>query len=127
VTAASEPILHGSWIRPGTHLNVVGSSIAAAREIDSEAVARSRFYVDLRESTTKQGGEYLTALREGAIGENHIVGEIGEVLTSAVPGRSNDDEITLFKSLGIAVEDLISARHVYDGAVAQNRGVEVEF
>jgi ornithine cyclodeaminase len=125
-TAAKEPILRGEWIAPGTHINAVGSSVPSARELDTAAVARARLYVDKRESTLNEAGDFLLAKREGAIGDDHIVGEIGDVLLGSVDGRRTSNEITLFKSLGLAVEDLAAASHVYKKAVAVNAGVLVE-
>jgi ornithine cyclodeaminase/alanine dehydrogenase-like protein (mu-crystallin family) len=125
VTASREPVLAGDWLAPGVHVNAVGSSAASARELDGAAVARSRLFVDRRESTINESGDYLFALREGAIGEDHIQGEIGELLLGRLAGRRSASEITLFKSLGLAVEDLAAAHHVYRQAVAQGRGIRL--
>lgn len=127
VTAALEPILEGRWITPGAHLNVVGSSVAAAREIDSDAVAMSRFFVDYKPSTILQGGEFLAAQEDGRVTHEHIAGEIGEVLLGRKSGRLADQEITLYKSLGIPVQDLICARHLYLEAGRRNLGARMEF
>ena len=127
VTTAAEPFLKREWISPGAHLNVVGSSIPKTREVDSETVAASSFFVDRRESTINEGGEYRVALSEGAIGPDHIRGEIGEVLIGAKPGRTSPDEITLFKSLGLSVEDLASADYLYNKAKQNSFGTWVEF
>jgi len=127
-TNSREPILRREWLSPGTHINAVGSSIAAARELDSATVAASSLFVDRRESTLNESGDYLFALREGVIaGPEHIRAELGEILTGAAPGRTSDDEITLFKSLGLAVEDLAAASFLYDAARREQRGVWVEF
>lgn len=126
-TASPEPILKGDWLRPGAHLNVVGSSVAAAREVDHRTVERSRFYVDYKPSTVAQGGEYLAALGDGRITEAHIVGEIGEVLVGRVPARRSVDEITLYKSLGIPVEDLVSAEYLWQQSRARGLGSRVPF
>jgi alanine dehydrogenase len=125
-TAAREPILRGEWIAPGTHVNAVGASVPSARELDSAAVAGARLYVDRRESTLNEAGDFLLPKKEGAIGDDHIVGEIGELLLGNVEGRRTSDEITLFKSLGLAVEDLAAASHIYKKAIAVNTGVLVE-
>ena len=99
------------------HINAVGSSIAAARELDSETVAAASLFVDRRESTVNESGDYLFALREGAIAGRHIRAEIGEILIGQARGPDiADDEITLFKSLGLAVEDLAAAQFLYDKA-----------
>ncbi len=127
-TSSREPVIHRSWIAPGAHINAVGSSIAAARELDSDTVADAALYVDRRESTVNESGDYLSAVREGAIaGPDHIRGELGEILTGKVEGRRSRDEITLFKSLGIAIEDLASAQFLYEKAKRVNAGTWVEF
>lgn len=109
VTAAREPILKAAWIRPGTHLNVVGSSYAEPAEVDNDLVARSRFIADSREGVLAQGGEFLRAKAAGLVDDSHVAGEIGEVLAGKVAGRRSDEEITLYKSLGHVVQDLATA------------------
>ncbi len=126
LTKAREPILLGDWISRGAHLNVVGSSIAAAAEIDTAAVVQSRFFVDCRNSTVNEGGEYLRALRCGAISAAHIAAEIGEVANGTHPGRTSRDEVTLYKSLGVAPQDLASAHYVLDKARAAGIGQLIE-
>jgi ornithine cyclodeaminase len=127
-TSSREPVFRREWIAPGTHINAVGSSIAAARELDSATVAASSLFVDRRESTVNESGDYLFAVREGAIaGPEHIRAELGEILIGAASGRTSEDEITLFKSLGLAVEDLAAASFLYDAARREERGVWVEF
>jgi alanine dehydrogenase len=125
-TAATEPVLLGEWLSPGAHVNAVGASQNHAREVDSAAVVRSRLYVDRRESALKEPGDIITPIRNGEITAEHIVGEVGEVLIGQAPGRANDREITLFKSLGLAIEDLASAHFLYAEAKRQGAGVEVE-
>jgi ornithine cyclodeaminase len=120
-TSASEPVVEGSWLHPGTHINAVGACMPKVRELDSAAVARSRMFVDCRESAVNESGDFLLALAEGAIGDNAIVAEIGEILAGKHKGRQNDEEITLFNSLGVAVEDLATAHYV--AARALDRGV----
>lgn len=126
-TTAAEPILKREWISPGAHLNVVGSSIPTTREVDSATLAAASLFVDRRESTVNEGGDYLFALRDGAIGPDHIRAEIGELLIGAKPGRTSPDEITLFKSLGLAVEDLASADYLYRKATRTGAGTWVAF
>ncbi|MEA3173748.1 MAG: hypothetical protein QOF42_1159 [Gammaproteobacteria bacterium] len=126
-TKAREPILQGEWLAPGVHLNVVGTSIAAAAEIDTPAVVKARFFVDRRESTVNEGGEYLRALRAGAITPAHILGEIGEVANGSKIGRSSPVDVTLYKSLGIAPQDLASAHHVLKKARDAGIGQVIEF
>ncbi len=125
-TASSEPVLRGEWIAPGTHINAVGSSVSFARELDTAAVARSRLFVDRRESTLNEAGDFLFPKKEGAIGDNHIQGEIGELLIGRVGSRRSADEITLFKSLGLAIEDVASAHHIYTKAMKRGMGSRVE-
>lgn len=127
VTTAAEPILKREWISTGAHLNIVGSSIPTTREIDSATIAASSLFVDRRESTINEGGDYLFALRDGAIGPDHIKAEIGELLIGAKPGRTSPDEITAFKSLGLAIEDLASADYLYRKAKENQKGTWVEF
>ncbi len=127
LTKAREPILQGDWLTPGVHLNVVGSSIAAAAEIDTAAVAKTRFFVDCRNSTINEGGEYLRALRAGAITPEHILGEIGEVANGSIEGRSSPLDMTLYKSLGIAPQDLASAHYVLQKARAAGTGQVIDF
>jgi ornithine cyclodeaminase/alanine dehydrogenase-like protein (mu-crystallin family) len=113
VTSASEPILKGEWVRPGTHLNLVGSSYAGPAEVDNELVARSRFIADSREGVLQQGGEFLRAKAAGLIDDSHIVGEIGQVLAGEIEGRRSAEEITVYKSLGHVVQDLATAWALY--------------
>ena len=124
ITSSREPVLFGEWLAPGTHVNAVGASLATSRELDSAAVVKSRLYVDRRESTVNEGGDFLVPKREGLIGDDHIVGEIGELLIEPprIPGRRSADEITLFKSLGLAIEDVAAARRIYDRALAAGAG-----
>jgi ornithine cyclodeaminase len=127
VTSTREPVVRREWISPGAHLNVVGASTPHAREVDSATIAASSLFVDRRESTINEAGDYLFAAREGVIGPNHIRAEIGEVLTGAKAGRTSPEEITLFKSLGLAVEDLAAADYLYRRARELNAGTWVEF
>lgn len=126
VTSAREPVLRGDWLAPGTHVNAVGASLPTARELDAEAVRRARLFVDRRESALNEAGEFLIAKAEGAIGDDHIVGEIGELLLGRIAGRRSPDEITLFKSLGLAVEDVAAAHHVHARALAGGVGMRVD-
>jgi ornithine cyclodeaminase len=112
-TPALEPIFFGDWIMDGAHLNAIGSCAPQTRELDTDAVAKSRLFVDRRESTLNEAGDFLIPKREGAIGDDHILGEIGDILVGNLDGRKSESEITLFKSLGLAVEDQSSAQYVY--------------
>jgi ornithine cyclodeaminase/alanine dehydrogenase-like protein (mu-crystallin family) len=123
VTSAAEPILKGAWVRPGTHLNLVGSSHAGPAEVDSDLVVRSRFIADSREGVLAQGAEFLRAKAAGLIGDDHIVAEIGQVLAGDVEGRRSAEEITVYKSLGHVVQDLATAWALYsqDDPQAESR------
>ena len=127
LTNSSEPVLSYEWIVAGTHINAVGACVPSAREIDSRTMASSKLFVDRRESALREAGDYLIALKEGVIGPDHIQAEIGEVLIGARPGRESEKETTLFKSLGLAVEDLAAAEYVYRKAQEKNQGIWVEF
>jgi len=116
VSHASEPILLGKWLRAGTHVNLVGSSRAGPVEVDNDLVVRARFIADSREGVLAQGAEFLRAKAAGLIGDDHIVAEIGQVLAGDVVGRRNDEEITVYKSLGHVVQDLASAWALYEEA-----------
>jgi alanine dehydrogenase len=125
-TASSTPVLQGDWIATGAHINAVGSSIPSARELDSAAVARSRLFVDRRESAEYEAGDFLIPLHEGAIAESHLLGELGDVLIGRLPGRTGEADVTLFKSLGIAVEDLAAGEYVLGKAEARGIGLVTE-
>jgi ornithine cyclodeaminase/alanine dehydrogenase-like protein (mu-crystallin family) len=126
-TSSRDPVLRREWISSGAHINAVGSSVASARELDSATVAASSLFVDRRESTINESGDYLFALREGAIGPDHIRAEIGELLLGTARGRRREDEITLFKSLGLAIEDLACAQFLNDKCSSSGAGHWVDF
>jgi ornithine cyclodeaminase len=125
-TTAAEPVLHGEWVSPGAHINAVGAYTPFTRELDSSLVAGARLYADRRESLLREAGEFLIPKGEGLIGDDHVIGEIGEVLAGKAAGRTSPEQVTLFKSLGIAIEDLASACHIYDRARKLDRGTWVE-
>jgi ornithine cyclodeaminase/alanine dehydrogenase-like protein (mu-crystallin family) len=127
VTAARDPILEGAWVAPGTHVNLVGSSMASTREADDSLVVRGRLFADHLEGVLRQGGEVIHAIAAGLIDESHVLGEIGQVMAGSLPGRRADDEVTLYKSLGAIVQDLFSGWHVYRRALAEGRGATVPF
>ena len=122
-TAASQPIVESAWVAPGTHINAVGSSIPTSRELDTATVARARLVVDRRESALAEAGDFLIPRKEGAITDAHIQAELGEVISGKVPGRTSPAEVTLFKSLGLAIEDLAAATHVLAKAEAAGIGL----
>lgn len=126
-TAAREPVLRGAALAPGAHINAVGACFPAARELDTEAVRRARLYTDCRESCVNEAGDYRLALAEGAITEAHLLGELGQVVLGQVPGRQSPDDITLYESLGIALEDLAAAHFIHRRAVETGAGTWLEW
>ncbi len=126
-TSSRAPVLRHEWLKPGAHVNAVGSSIATTRELDTATMAAGSLFVDRRESTVNEAGDYLFPLKEGAIGPDHIRAEIGEILIGKHPGRTAPDELTVFKSLGLAVEDLAAAEYVVRRAQETGTGTTVEF
>jgi ornithine cyclodeaminase/alanine dehydrogenase-like protein (mu-crystallin family) len=126
VTNSAVPVIEQAWLKPGCHLNLVGASLPSAREADSATIAAGRLFADRRESCLNEAGEYLLAVKEGAIGgPGHIVAEVGEVLAGTHKGRTGDGDFTIFKSLGLAVEDLIAAEHVVRKAREKGIGTQV--
>jgi ornithine cyclodeaminase len=126
ITSSRQPVLAGEWIAPGAHVNAVGASLPDARELDTAAVARARLFVDRRESAFNEAGDFLIPRSEGAIGDDHIRGELGDLLLGRLTGRERDDQVTLFKSLGLAVEDVAAAHVVFQEAERRNVGTVVE-
>ena len=127
VTSAREPVLHGAWLAPGTHVNAAGACFATHRELDSAAVRRARFFTDCRESCLVESGDFRIALNEGAIAAEHLLGEVGEVFEGTLLGRLSSEDVTVYESLGIAVEDLASAHAIHQRALATAKGVWVDW
>jgi ornithine cyclodeaminase len=127
LTTSSEPILDRTWIRRGTHINAVGTSSPDARELPAELIRDSLFYVDSRSQAEVECGEYRLALQDGRIGPAHIRAELGQVLAGSSVGRQSGDDITIFKSLGLAVEDLAAAHLAVLNAEARGLGVHVDW
>jgi alanine dehydrogenase len=125
ITSARTPVLEGAWLASGAHVNAVGASLPTARELDTAAVVRSRLFVDRRESALSEAGDFLIPRGEGAVTDAHILGELGDLLAGTVNGRVKRDDITLFKSLGLAVEDVASLRHIHTKALATGAGARV--
>lgn len=126
-TSAREPVLAGDWLAPGAHLNAVGACFAASRELDARAVARARLFTDRRESCLAEAGDFLIARAEGAIDDAHLLGELGDVFLGRLPGRSAPGDVTLFESLGIAVEDLACAHFLLARARERGAGTWLEW
>lgn len=127
VTNAPEPVIAGRWVQPGAHLNLVGAHSPAHREADSDAIRRSRVYVDSMEGALSESGDILIPLAHREIDKGSIIGEIGAVLNGDIAGRQNDSQITLYKSLGLAAQDLFAAYHAYRKALEFHQGVQVAF
>jgi ornithine cyclodeaminase/alanine dehydrogenase-like protein (mu-crystallin family) len=126
-TSSREPVLRREWLKPGAHVNAVGASSPQARELDTATVAASALFCDSRESLRHEAGEFRLAVTEGLIGgEDHVRAELGEVLAGTAAGRRDDEELTLFRSLGLAIEDLAAAEQAVAVATDRGLGTEVE-
>ena len=126
-TSSLEPVINRDWISPGAHVNAIGTHSPNSREIDSATMATARIFTDRRESALNEAGDYLLAAKEGLITPESILGEIGELLIGRKTGRTSATEITLFKSLGLAIEDVVSADYLYQKAQSQNAGAWIDF
>lgn len=127
VTSAKTPILEGRWLTEGTHVNLVGAAVATSAEADEQVVTRSRFFTDYRPSAMAQAGELINAIESGTVSASHIVGEIGQVISNELPGRTGEDEITVYKSLGVAAQDLAAGLAAYHGARETGLGVDIDW
>lgn len=125
-TSSREPVLQRQWISDGAHINAIGTYSPQSREIDSQTMAAAQIFVDRRESAVNEAGDFLLAVQEGAIGSDSIVAEVGEVLLGEKPGRTSDQDITLFKSLGLAIEDMACAEYLYEKAKTARVGTWLE-
>jgi ornithine cyclodeaminase len=114
VTSSATPVLLGDWVQPGTHVNLVGSSAPTPVETDTALVLKSRFIADHREHVLAHGAEFLRARQAGLVDDTHVVAEIGEVLAGTKPGRQGNDQVTVYKSLGHAVQDLAAVSWLYE-------------
>src|SRR5215212_6369919 len=126
-TSSLEPVIDKDWISPGAHVNAIGTHSPNSREVDSATMAAARIFVDRRESALNESGDYLLAAKEGVIEPDNLIGEIGELLIGKKSGRTSTTEITLFKSLGLAIEDVACAEYLYRKAQSQNAGCWVDF
>jgi ornithine cyclodeaminase len=127
VSAADEPILQSDWVSDGAHVNIVGSSRDGPREVDDALVARGRLFADHREGVLRQGAEFRHAKAMGLVDDNHVLGEIGEVMAGLKPGRAAPGDVTLYKSLGSIVQDLASGWFIYNQARSRGVGQTVRF
>lgn len=126
VTSSPTPVIESGWVKPGAHVISVGACRPNQREIDPELSARAKFFVDSRDAALVESGDIVIGIQEGRFGPDHIAGELGQLVAGTVPGRTSDLDITVFKSLGMAVEDVVAADLAYQRAVAKNLGVEFE-
>jgi ornithine cyclodeaminase/alanine dehydrogenase-like protein (mu-crystallin family) len=128
-TSSASPVLEPGWLSPGTHMNAVGACLPHTRELDTQTVAQAALFADSRESVLAESGDYLLAAADGAVGPGHIRAEIGDLLAGLAPGqgRRDEGEITIFESLGLAVEDLAAAAVAYQAAHDAGTGVWVDF
>lgn len=125
-TSSLEPVIDKDWISSGAHINAIGTHSPTSREIDSGTMGVARIFVDRRESALNESGDYLLAAKEGVITPESIIGEIGELLVGSKPGRTSPSDITLFKSLGLAIEDVACANYLYQKALSENVGTRVK-
>jgi alanine dehydrogenase len=127
LTAATAPVLEGAWLEPGMHVAAAGSSVPPFRELDAEVAKRARIFVDNRECVLNEADDLRVPIAEGAITAKDLLGDLGELVTKKVPGRTSPDDITLFKSVGMAVEDAAAARELFARAQTRGRGTRVEY
>ena len=124
-TSSKTPVLHGDWVKSGAHVNLVGAAIASSREVDDALVLKSRYFTDYRPAAMAAAGELLDAIKNNVVTEQHIIGEIGEVIGGSVQGRTTAQDITVYKSLGVAAQDLAAAHWLYDKSLKLNFGTEI--
>ena len=124
-TSSKSPILHGNWVKSGTHLNLVGAAIASSREVDDALVLKSRYFTDYRPAAMAAAGELLDAIKNNVVTEGHIIGEIGEVIEASIKGRTSSQDITVYKSLGVAAQDLAAAHWLYNKSLKLDFGTEI--
>jgi ornithine cyclodeaminase/alanine dehydrogenase len=127
ITSAKEPIVSGQWFKPGTHINAVGSHAPAMRELDSDTVARSKVVCDLVDACKAEAGDFKIPVDEGKWSWDKVHGSLGDVIAGKIPARETEDEITLFKSVGLAIQDISTAFHVYNKASELGVGSDFEF
>jgi alanine dehydrogenase len=125
VTSAKEPVVQDEWIADGAHVCAVGACRPTHREMDAALVARGDLYVDSRDAALVEAGDIVLAIKDGAIGPSHIKAEIGAVVDQTCEGRRADSRVTIFKSLGLAVEDVAAAHLVYERARSGGLGMEL--
>ncbi|MBA4405989.1 ornithine cyclodeaminase family protein [bacterium] len=127
ITSAKDPIIDGDWIKPGTHINGAGSHAPAMRELDTKTVIKSKIICDLIDACKPEAGDFIIPVQEGKWSWDKVHGSLGDVITNKITGRENDEEITLFKSVGLAIQDLSTAFHVYNKALEMKVGTDFSF
>jgi ornithine cyclodeaminase/alanine dehydrogenase len=125
-TTSATPIFHGKWVKPGTHISGIGSHNPGTRELDGDTILNSKVICDQISACLTEAGDLMIPLNEGIINKEHIYGELGEIISGKKPGRINDEEITVFKSVGLAVQDAATAKLVYETALKKKIGINVE-
>ena len=125
-TTSATPIFHGKWVKPGTHISGIGSHSPGTRELDGDTILNSKVICDQISACLAEAGDLIIPLNEGIINKEHIYGELGEIISGKKPGRINDEEITVFKSVGLAVQDAATAKLVYETALKEKIGINVE-
>ncbi|HMG33483.1 MAG TPA: ornithine cyclodeaminase family protein [Blastocatellia bacterium] len=125
-TTSPSPLFDGDWVKAGTHINAVGTFTPSATELDTATIVRARVAIDSWSAAGKEAGEILIPLSEGAISQDHIVGELSDIVCGKISGRASEDQITVFKSSGLAIEDLVTAQLAYQKALQLSAGVEVQ-
>lgn len=125
-TSSTEPVFDGAWLKPGVHINGIGSHTPTTRELDTTTLKRAKVVPDLASACLSEAGDIIIPIREGAISEDDIRTELGQVVAGLKPGRTSDEEITLFKSVGLAIQDISTAVKVYQLALERGVGKEVE-
>ena len=127
ITSAKDPVVSGDWFKPGTHINGIGSHAPAMRELDSKTVTRSKVVCDLVDACKAEAGDFIIPVEAGEWSWDKVHGSLGDVITGKIPGRESNDEITLFKSVGLAIQDISTAYHVYSKAVELGVGLDFNF
>lgn len=126
-TNAATPLFDGAWVKPGTHINAIGAYTAHMRELDTQTIQRSRVFVDHHPAAKTEAGDILIPIANGELSYDHVAGSLGELLNGQVIGRRTAEEITLFKSVGLAMQDAVTVAHVYTQALAQGVGQQIDW
>jgi len=127
ITSAKDPVIDGDWLKPGTHINGVGSHAPAMREIDTKSLIKSKVVCDLIDACAAEAGDFMIPIEEGKWSWDNAHGNLGDIITGKIEARKNEEEITLFKSVGLAIQDISTAYHVFEKAEEKNVGTEFAF